>query len=83
MAANPIDPSKPARSDKGTAVVMMKCPTCKKLTPHTTPGTKHNPNLGGKSQAMACSICGTLSDVATGPGSRDFQSNVDAPDGSE
>lgn len=83
MATNPTDPSRRPNPKRGTAIVMMRCPTCAKLTAHKTAGTKDNPSMDGKSQAMTCTICGTLSDVATGTDGHDFQTNVDAPDGTE
>lgn len=82
MAIHKIDPTKPSDPDGPTAVVVLKCPTCKKRTPHKSKGVKRNPALGDQlTQAMECAVCKTVTDVPTGEDGRDFQSNVDAPDG--
>lgn len=83
MTTSPNEPSRRSDPKRGTAIITMRCPNCAKLTPHKTTGTKDNSLLGGTSQAMICTVCGTLSDVATGPDGYDFQANVDAPDGTE
>jgi ribosomal protein L44E len=61
----------------------MQCPTCKTQTPHATSPVRRDER--GKYQEMACASagCGTLTKVYTGEDGEDFQSNLDAPNGTE
>ncbi len=82
MAIHKIDANEPNDPNERKVTVTLKCPTCGKPTPHSTNGVKKNAALGGTpTQAMQCAVCKTVTDVATGEGGRDFQSNVDEPDG--
>ena len=82
MAINDISPLMTPDPEEQKAVVVLSCPTCKRHTAHKTKGVKANAALGGQStQAMECTACKTVSVVATSKDGRDFQANVDAPDG--
>jgi hypothetical protein len=61
------------------AIVLAPCPTCKTQTPHSTLGVKTDER--GPHQRMKCAACGTVTNVYTGEGGKDFQANLDAPDG--
>ena len=60
----------------------MKCPTCKKNTPHKSAGhnTQQTDSDGRVSQEMTCAECKTSTRVYFKPGTNEFQENLDAPD---
>jgi hypothetical protein len=80
---SPIDPSRPMDPLARSATVVLKCPTCKKHTPHHTRGVQSNAALGELTQGMECAVCSTYTDVATGSDGSDFQRNVDTDDGTD
>lgn len=63
------------------AIVMCPCPTCKTQTPHKTVGVETNER--GPHQRMKCVVCDTSTNVYGGEGMKDFQQNLDTPDGTE
>ncbi len=60
--------------------VRSHCPTCDKPTYHRTSGTslKLREPDGRVSQAMECSLCGTLTKVYFTHGTDEFQENLDS-----
>lgn len=62
-------------SEKQVFMTLM-CPSCKKLQPHSTVGTKKNPK-GGKIQTMECCKCKTCTTVYFDNEGRQFQENLD------
>jgi transposase-like protein len=66
------------------AILMTRCPVCKKNTPHTTVGTQRDTDdAGRKYQKMTCTDCNTSNKVYTGERGEEFQENVDLPDNTD
>ena len=85
-AASAVEPMFDSEREWGAtmseAVVMARCPQCKKLQPHRTGGFGSDPD-GKKYQTMTCTKCRTSTKVYAGQGGEKFQENYDFPDNTD